>query len=143
MHTHLQPGKKVSVWAWIRLMIAILGAMALILLVLLRLSFHEVTLENVVVINGHVASYQSNSAGGMMIRMSEYKNVFIVNPVDMRFFDQQKFIGEVHSGSQLYITILKSANKFINEQNRQLGVLELRADSRIYLPLPAVVAARK
>lgn len=107
-------------------------------------AYHEITPADMYPVNGHfAASYKSEEYyGRMVILLKERRNPFLLPAHSELFFDEQRFLEEVHSGDLLFISI-DGGESHLLSTGELLVAHEIRSVSTTYLTLEPVTAARR
>lgn len=131
-------------YALVRVTVALITAFVGVLMIVLFFAYHEITPADMYPINGHFeSSYKSKEYyGRMVILLKEYRSPFLLPAHSEPFFEEQRFVREVHTGDTLFISINRDELEALGA-GKLLVAHEVRSESAVYLTLGPVADARR
>lgn len=131
-------------YALVRVIVAFITAFVGVLIVVIFFAYHEITPADMYPVNGHFeSSYKSKEYyGRMVILLKEYRSPFLLPAHSEPFFDEQRFVREVHNGDKLFISINRDELAALGT-GELLVAHEIRSESATYLTLAPVAEARR
>lgn len=125
-----------------RLLLAIIAAIAFGLFALLILTPPDLTPRNHTAVNGTFSSLEPWDGNGLAINLAQNSQRFVISTGDLPLFDLQGFTHDVRPGDQVTLSVITRAYEE-RERSSFLVVFQVRAAGRNYIDLDRLIAGRQ